>query len=230
MLDGLNRLYRIGGIAFIASGSLFLTKAVLELMTGPPPSNGEDILAWMASRGFLIASTSEVFFFAVLFLVPAIFALYESLAATHRVSAVLGCGILGVTIPILCVLLIVHGRMMFPVYRLQIRSPGIAEFVIALYYGGLHAVAELQAVATFVLSLAMRRGPYGRNIAYLGFATTAFDLVGAYPWAIGPLLWFVSGVFFSAWFVAVGYRLCRMSAAAIPSAAEPTRPEASAGR
>jgi hypothetical protein len=215
MPDGTNRLYKVGGISLVASGLLFLAKAVLEWRIGPPPSSGAEILAWMASQNVLFAAACEVFFVAVILLIPAIVALYESLAGTHRSSAAIGCGLLALTLPLLCGLLIVQGRIAFPVYALRIRSPDIAEFVVALYYGGLHVVAELQAVATVVLSLALLRSAYGRGLASLGFATGAFDLIGAYPWATGPLLGFVCSVFFAAWFVAVGFRLYRMPPAAL---------------
>jgi hypothetical protein len=213
MSDGLNGLYKLGGISFMASGSLFLGKTVLELMTGSPPSSGAEILAWTASRELLLAITNEVFFFAVMFLVPAVIALHGSLARTHRSHAAIGCGIMAVTIPGLYVLAIVHGRLVFPVFHIRVHTPEVAELVVAIYYGGLHAVAILLAVATFALSLAMRRGAYGSTIAYLGFATAAFDVMGAYPDVMGPILGLVSGIFFAAWFVAVGFRLYRMPAA-----------------
>jgi hypothetical protein len=212
MSDGTNRnrLSKLGGIAFIASGFLFLAKSVLELVAGPPPSAGAEILAWIAAQRLLLAMTSEIFFFAVMLLVPAIIALYASLADTHRSSAAIGCGVLAVTIPSFCVLLIVHGRLVYPVYQIQIRTPETAELVVALYYGGLHAVALLLAPATLILSVAMRRGVYGAGVAYLGFATAVLDVAGSYPWVIGPVGWLVCGAFFAAWFVAVGVRLCRI--------------------
>lgn len=213
MSNGLSKLYKLGGISFIASGSLFLVASVLDLMTGPPPSGGAEILAWMASHGLLMALTPEVLFFAVMLLVPAVIALHQSLAGTHRRSAAVGCGIMAVTIPVLIMLIIVYGRLVYPVYHLKVRTPEVAELVATLYYGGLHAVAELLAVATVVLSLAMWRGAYGRNVAYLGFVTAAFDEIGSYPWLIGPALGLVCGIFFSAWFVAVGFRLYRIPAA-----------------
>ena len=209
---GRKGLYALGGISFIASGVLFLVKSVLELMAGPPPSTGAEILVWMASRELLLAWTSEVLFFAVMFMVPAVVALYQSLAPTHQASAATGCGIMAVTIAVYSMLLTVHGRIAFPVYGIHVRTPEIAEFVVAIYYAGVHVVLLLLAVATFALSLAMWGGAFGRGVAGLGFATSAFDLVASYPWAIGPVLGLVSGIFFAAWFAAVGFRLYRMPA------------------
>jgi hypothetical protein len=214
MSNRLDRLYKLGGLSFIASGGLFLTKSALELITGPPPSDGAEILAWVAKHKVVLAVTNEVLFFAFMSLVPAVFALYRSLVIAHRNKAIVGCGIVAVSIALLGMLAIVHGRLVFPGYQMQVHTPDVAEFVAATYYGGLHAVAELFGAATFVLSLAMRRSAFGTRVAYLGFATAAFDFFGAFPWATGPTLALVSGVFFGAWFVAVGFRLRTLASTA----------------
>jgi hypothetical protein len=197
----------LGGLFLIVSGVLFLAAGVLDLMIGPPPSSGPKILGWMASHKLLLALVPEVLFFAAGFLVPAVMALHESLARTSRSQASIGCGIMAATIPVLFVLLIVHGRLSYPVYGIRVHTPDIAEFATGMYYGGMHAVAILFSIATFVLSLAMKRGAFGRNIAYLGFATAAFDVMSGYPEAIGPIGGLVCTIFFTAWFVAVGLKL-----------------------
>jgi hypothetical protein len=185
-------------------------KYLLDLIVGPPPSSGTEILAWKASGVLPLEITSEVLFFAALFLVPAVIALYYSLASLDRTKAAVGCGIIAVVIPIIFVLDIVHGRLMYPVYDIQINTPAVAEFVVAVYYGGLHAIGILLGIATIVLSLAMKRGVYGKNIAYLGIATGVFDIIGSDPWIIGPILIMVSQILFAAWFLAVGWKLYRM--------------------
>ena len=210
MPDELKRLYKFGGVAFIVSGILFLWRGLLELMAGPPPSNGVEILAWVASGKLALTLVSEVLFFAVMALVPAVIALYRSLAGTDIVKAVTGCGIIAAVVPVIVVLLIVHGRLVYPVYGITIVTPAGAEFAVAVFYGGLHAVYLLLGIATIVLSLAMKRGVYGKGVAYLGFTAGILDIVGAYPYAIGPMLTLVCQVFFAAWFVAVGSKLYGM--------------------
>jgi hypothetical protein len=79
--------------------------------------------------------------------------------------------------------------------------------VVAVFFGGMHAVALLFAVATVVLSLAMKHEAYPRPVPYLGFATAAFDVVGAYPDAVGPIVSAICGAFFAAWLVALGLAL-----------------------
>ena len=63
------------------------------------------------------------------------------------------------------------------------------------------------AVATVVLSLAMRRGAFGAPVAALGFATAVGDAVGAYPDLISPAVLFGCQFLFAAWFVAVGWKV-----------------------
>lgn len=210
MSQGFNGLYKTGGISLIISGILFFSKYLLDLMAGPPPSTGAEILAWRISKQLPLALINEVLFFAGALLVPSVIALYHSLVSTDRTKAAIGCGIIAVVIPIIFMSLIIHGRLIYPVYNILVNAPYIAEFVVAVYYGGLHAIGLLLGFATIVISLAMKRGIYGRNIAYLGIATGVFDIIGAYPEIIGPILILVSQVLFAAWFFVVGLKLYRI--------------------
>ena len=204
-----DRLQRLGGGALVLAGVLFLVRHVLEMTSGEPPSDGEAILAWVASRKTALSFVSETLFAATICLVPGVVALYRGLERAHPTKAVIGCGILAVSIPVLALLLVVHGRLVYPVYGLSVSTPAVAELVVAVYYGGLHAVLLLMGVATFVLSLAMQDAPYGRGVAYLGFVTGVLDVVGSYPDRIGPVSTLVCQIFFAAWFVAIGAKLLR---------------------
>ena len=191
------------------SGALFFTRYILDVMAGPPPSTGPEIIAWVETNRLVLSLVSEVLFFASMSLVPAVIALYLRLESVERTLAATGCGLIAVVVPVLGLLLIVHGRLVYPVYGLHMSNPAVAELVVALFYGGLHAVGLLMAVATFVLSLAMRRRAFGAPVAALGFATAVGDTVGAYPYLISPVVLFVCQLLFAAWFVAVGWKLFR---------------------
>jgi hypothetical protein len=112
--------------------------------------------------------------------------LYQSLVDIDGTRATTGCGIIAATIPVMAVILIVHGRLVYPIYGMRIETPEAAALVVMVFYGGLHAIYLLLAVATIVLSLAMKRGAFAKWIAYFGFATAALDIVGSYPWLSGP--------------------------------------------
>ena len=205
------RHLKFGGIAFLLSGILFLIRGILDVMTGPPPSTGAGILVWVDANRFVLSIVSEVLFFAAISLVPAVIGLYSSLARTpQRTLAATGCGIIAVVIPILGVLLIVHGRLVFPMFGLRIINPDVAEFTVALFFGGVHAVELLMAVATFVLSLAMLRSAFGLPTAALGFVTAVGDVVASYPHLIGPVVLLGCRLLSVAWFLSVGRKLFTM--------------------
>jgi hypothetical protein len=206
-----DRLYRWGGISLIGSGILMLAKHLLELSAGPQPSRGVEILAWVEAGRLPLMLANEALFVSAMLLIPGVIALHASLARVDRTGAAIGCGILTAAIPVLLALDIVHGRLVYAVYGLRIDTPAIAELAVALFHGGLHATSIMIGFATLVLALAMRRGPYGRGLAALGLVTGVFDVVGAFPWAIGPALLLACHVLYAAWFLAVGWRLCGLS-------------------
>lgn len=204
------KLVTFGGGAFVISGALFFIGYGLDIIAGPPPSTGAEILAWVEANRLVLSLVSEVLFFATTSLVPALIALYLSLAEESQILAATGCGILAIIVPVLSMLIIVQGRLVYPVYGLNISDPAVAEFVVAIFYGGLHAVGLLMAVATFVLSLAMRRGAFGAPVAALGFATAVGDAVWSYPYLISPVVQFGCQLLLALWFTAVGWKLFRM--------------------
>jgi hypothetical protein len=205
---------KFGGTALVLSGILFVALAFLDFRAGPPPSTGSGILLWRDSHALILDFVSELLFFATVLLVPGTIAVYESLADVDWAKAATGCGIIAATIPVMAVMLVVHGRLIYPIYGMRIESPDAAALTIMIFYGGVHAVYLLLAVATVVLSLAMKRGTYAKSVAYMGFAVAALDVVGSYPWAIGPVLTLICELSFAGWFVAVGSQLLRTPRAA----------------
>jgi hypothetical protein len=204
---------KLGTGSFAASAAFFLAKAILDLVIGPLPSSGAEILAWAASHQVLLAAANEAFFLGAMLLVPATIALRARFDRCDTAAAV-GCALVAVTVPICAVLAIVHGRLVYPVYGLRTHTPEVAELVAALYFGGMHAVALVFAVATVALSLAMRRGARKGWVACLEYASAALDVVGAYPDAIGPAAKFVVDVVFVAWLLTMSMSLLRARSSA----------------
>lgn len=212
-------LYKVGGYALVVSGALFFVGHGLNLMAGSPPSGADDMLAWVASSRSLLAWANEILFFAVMFLVPGVIALHHSVARSAPTAAAIGCGVIAALIPTLMVLVVVQGRLVFPVYGIELENES-AALVVTVFHGGLHAVDELFGVATIVLGLAMRRHhPFGKPIAYLAFAAAAGDFAAAYAWLIAPAVVVMSRLLFTVWFVALGISLLhdsRRHAAELP--------------
>jgi hypothetical protein len=199
--------FRFEGVSLALSGVLFFAKALLDMKVGGPPSGGAELLAWRSAEKVSLEMTNEILFFAVVLLIPGVIGLYSSLARYDRRSAGFGCGIVAGIIPVMMALTIIHGRLSFPVYSVDLKDPAVMQLVISIYYGGQHAVSLLFCLATVLLALAMRNSPYGKTIIYLGFTTAIADLVGAYPWLIGPVLTTATEVLFAGWFIAVGITL-----------------------
>jgi len=61
---------KFGAGALVASGVLFVVVALLDFRTGPPPSNGAEILLWRDAQALVLDFVSECFFFATVLLVP----------------------------------------------------------------------------------------------------------------------------------------------------------------
>jgi hypothetical protein len=201
--------FRVEGVALAVSGVLFLAKAAFDLNVGDPPSGGAALIAWRSAEKSALAMTNEVLFFAVVLLIPGVIGLHASLAGFAPRKSAWGCGLVAMIIPVMMALTIVHGRLAFPVYDIDLNDPAVAQLVVSIYYGGQHAVSELLCLATVLLALAMRRTPYGSPIVLLGFATAIGDFVGAYPWLIGSVLTSATQVLFAGWLIAVGVRLAR---------------------
>ncbi|MDQ0195732.1 hypothetical protein [Paenibacillus wynnii] len=154
----------------------------------------------------------ELLFFATLLLIPSIVALYQILVKVDIVKTWLGCGLLAVVIPINIFLDIILGRLVYPVYDIEL-SLDIYKLVLSIYYGGMHLVAIVFSAATIILCLIIRRSVIGKPVAYLGFMVGILDLIGAYPWLIGTSVVFVSQLLFAAWFVMLGLRMIRLKVA-----------------
>lgn len=200
-------LGRLGGACLVTSALLFVATGAIELAMGLPPATGEQILAWMARNETLLAVNVEVRFFAVMALAPAVLALHRSLQRAHPASAAVGCGLIAVTIPMLAMLVVLEGRLVYPVQHIRVHTAEVAELVVSLYYGGVHAVVLIAAAATGVLSGAMRSGRYGRGLALVGVASVIAEIAAGYPEAIGARAYFACGLVGCAWMVLAGARL-----------------------
>jgi len=91
----MKNLFKIGGICFIISVILFFLVIFLSF----PPSAGQQIASWTVPNVTAVELTNESLFFATLFLIPAIFALYTSLSAAVQNRAIPGCGIIATMLP-----------------------------------------------------------------------------------------------------------------------------------
>lgn len=205
-------MIKFGGITLILSGILFWAQYLFVLPMPSPPLADAELMTWLREWKTNIAMADELLFFATLLLIPSIVALYRILVKADRIKALFGCGLLAVIIPVNLVLDIILGRLVYPVYNIEL-SPDIYKLVLSLYYGGMHLVAIIFSAGTIILCFAIRRSGIGKTAACLGFAVGVLDLIGAYPWLIGPAMVFVTQLLFCAWFVILGIRMLKLKEA-----------------
>jgi hypothetical protein len=168
-----------------------------------------------------LAWIDEVLFAATVLLIPGVIALYRALDGSNRAWVGFGCGTLAATIPTLFAVLIVHGRLAFPVYGMRVDDPTTITLLVSLYYGGLNPVNLLFAGACIVLGLSMRRGVFGSVAGMVGVAAGATQLVVAYPWLVDPGIILVFQAILAAWLLLSGWRMAQPS---IPSTTAPRAP------
>ncbi|QSF43015.1 hypothetical protein [Paenibacillus tianjinensis] len=199
-------IVKFGGIAFILSGILFLGVSLFLLPVPSPPLPDTELMNWLEEWRFNISMADELLMFASLLLIPSIAGLYKVLEKTDKIKALLGCGLLAATVPVYIILVIILGRLVYPVYDIEL-SPDMYKLVISIYYGGIHAVVIILSIATIILSLVIRKNPLGKSAAYFGFVVALLDLIGAFPWLTGSAVGFVCQAASSVWFVFVGVRM-----------------------
>jgi hypothetical protein len=197
---------QFGGIACILSGILFLAQQLFLLPVPHPPAPDGELLAWLAEWKLQLSMADELLVFAALLLIPAVVAIYRVLAKTDLIKALLGCGLLALNVPVYMILVVVLGRLVYPVYDIEL-SPESYRLVLSLYYGGLHLAFLIFGLAIILLSFAIRKSPIGKPAAYLGFLTGVLAFAGAYPWLMGNGAVLAIQLVFTAWLMLVGIRL-----------------------
>ncbi|KWX87868.1 hypothetical protein AMQ83_10430 [Paenibacillus riograndensis] len=207
---------RFGGIALILSGILFLAQYLFLLPLPSPPLTDAELMAWLREWRFNLSMADELLFFATLLLIPSIVALYRILVKVEPVKTLLGSGLLAVVIPVHLFLVIILGRLVYPVYDLEL-PPDIYKLVLSIYYGGMHSAALILGAAAIVSYFVIRKSVLGKPVAYLGFVAGILELVSSYSWLIGTALMVVCQLVFSAWLVLLGLKMLGRSKQSLES-------------
>ena len=202
--------YRIGGILIFVSSFLLLIKAIAEYILGPPPSTGSSIINWVNNNSLLFIIINESFFIAVFLFIPSFIIIYYKLEKYDKVGAIIGVTIMLLVVPIISMLTIIQGRLIYPVFNITITNTGLAEFIVAFYYGGIHTSYLMIGVSVLVLTLSMKKATFGQIHVYFGIITgLVLFLVMGFEWLFPIILVFVSQLFFIIWFFMIGIRLYR---------------------
>ena len=153
----------------------------------------------------------ELLVIAAVLMIPGLVGLQRSRRGSPHRGAATGVAIMAATIPAMVIVSVFGGRLVFPMYGIELTDPDTAKLNVGLYFGGQHATLLLLGVATMLVSLAMRDTRYGRAVVSLGFATAVADVAGSYPDVIGLRLTLLTARALGGWFIAVGAHLYQES-------------------
>lgn len=199
--------WSFGGWASIVGGGLFLVRALLEWWAGAPPMAEGTLLEWVRSNKILLASCNELLFFASLCWLPLALALYERFAKRTQSAAGAGAVVLVLMIPITLMAAVIQGRLFYPIYGVIAADHKSAALVMISYYGTIHMLALLVAVAVLFLSWAFRAEARWRGLSLSGVIVAFSAIAWSFPDAIGPTWALACQVPFGLWLITVGVRL-----------------------
>lgn len=216
------QLIRFGGLAFISAGVLFFAANLLVATLTSPPSIEAEFSKWLSENKVNIAIQNEFLFFATVSLIPSVYVLYQLLKNRFTRSGLAGLGLMVMVIPILAVLDIVEGRLVYPVYGIS-HSFELLKLVLSIYYGGMHTVLLLLAGAIILTSYALRYTIFPKAHWYLGVITGVLQIAASYPWIIGLAVNVVAIVLFSAWLILTGVTILQKGCQPWSTTAPPIR-------
>jgi hypothetical protein len=196
----------LGGRALIIGGVLmFVAQLVIALLPAPPfaPSG---LARWVTENALRLSMSDELLFFAVVCLTPGVVALFRTTRFRRPVSSLLGCCSLLLAMTLLAVLVVIGGRMVYPVFGISLSDDAIA-LVISLFFGGLHSVLLFVGVGLVAAGIALRQENAWRWLTVASFSAGALQLLAAYPWLTPAWVNVVVAAALLAWTVTAGWWL-----------------------
>lgn len=188
----------VGGA--LLSGSLLLI-ALLRV----PPAGHIALVAWVENHSSQISVSNELLFFGVVILAPAVLSAGQLLRKSSSTAALFGCSSLMLALILLGTLVAVEGRLVYPVFGIELGNEAVA-LVVSLFYAGLHTVQLLLGIGCIALGFGVRRTA-GLWLLAVSVGVGVLQLAGAFPW-LTPI-WFnaaVTAAFF-VWTLTLGYWL-----------------------
>lgn len=187
---------------------LFAARIVIDRAIGEPPSSASELVTWAVRHQVSLAWANELAVFAAVLLIPAALALFVRFDGSMRPWVGFGCGFLATTVPLALTLGVIQGRLMYPVYGIDVTDASTVPLVVSLYFGGAHLLSLMFAATFAILGIALRPD-LGAPMATLSAVATAGQIAASYPWLIGPDLLMVCQLLAAGWFVVMGLALVR---------------------
>jgi hypothetical protein len=193
-------------VAATLSGVLFAVRAVIDRTMGQPPSSDDQLVSWTKEHQIALAWSDELAVFSAVLLIPVTLALFTRFDGVRRPWVGFGCGLLAATVPLVLTLVVFQGRLMYPVYGIDVENASSIPLVASLYFGGAHVLALMLAAALAMLGISLR-SDLGEPMAVLSVLTAVGQVAASYPWLIGADLVLACQLLVATWIIVVGLRL-----------------------
>ena len=211
-----------GGWAFIVGGFLLYGAQLTVLLLPPPPPVSVDVVPWVLKHTTQLAIGNELLFFAIVCLMPAVIVLYRLLESESAFSAAVGCASLMMGLVILSTLVLIGGRLVYPVFGIALSADTIA-LLVSLFFGGLHSALLLFGLALIVLASALHKIASSRWMQAATYGAGGLQVLGSYPW-LTPSWWNVTAATaLMTWTLVFGVGLVSRASRESSSPARPRR-------
>lgn len=195
-----------GGWALIVGGVLLFGAQVVIALLPTPPVAPSGSARWVNEYASRLSMSDELLFFAVVCLTPGVVALFRTTRFRRPVSSLLGCCSLLLAMTLLGVLVVVGGRMVYPVFGISLSNDGIA-LVVSLFFGGLHSVLLFIGVGLVAAGFALRQPNGWRWLPLASFSAGALQFLAAYPWLTPAWVNVAAAAALLTWTVTAGWWL-----------------------
>jgi hypothetical protein len=195
-----------GGWALIIGGVLLFGAQLLIALLPAPPAAPSELTRWVRAHSFSLSMSDELLFFAVVCLTPGVIVLFRATRLRRPVSSLLGCSSLLLAMALLGVLVVIGGRLVYPVFGISLSDDAIA-LVVSLFFGGLHSVLLFLGVGLIAAGFALRQENAGRRLPIAGFGAGGLQVLGAYPWLTPAWVNVTAAAALLAWMLAAGWWL-----------------------
>lgn len=186
---------KISGVLFAVGALLAAVALVLIALLPRVPAEPTEIVAWVEQGRTQLMWADELLFFAVLSWCAGVFGLYAGTNAARATRGLIGFAAFLTAQVALVVVLLSLGRLVYPVFGIEL-SVDAAALIVSETYGALHLAMLAFAAAAVSLSWRARISWLARGSGVL--AAIVF-VGGAFPW-LTPQWWNVlTGVTLAVW-------------------------------
>ncbi|WP_194827869.1 hypothetical protein [Nocardia sp. XZ_19_231] len=192
-----------GGWALIVGGTLLFGALLLIALLPPAPAAHSELARWVQEHSFQLSMSDELMFFASVCLTPATIILLRTVRLSRPVSSLIGCSSLLLAMTLLGLMVVIAGRLVYPVFGIAMSDDSIA-LIVSMLYGTLHCLQLFAAVGLIALGFALRDEGVWYLLPVASFGAGGLQILGAFPWLTPAWLNVTATAALLFWTIAVG--------------------------